>query len=306
MISLYYQDVDIHDDIAIDTIYHDMYAADHADTLYLRLNDAGNLWDSWNPQIGDEIAAEYGDAKTGKMYITECSPENGLYTIRASSAPLSAVSDLNNKAWQKVKLTQIGQEVAGRHGLEFKNYGSPDYLYTYILQSNKADLPFLSHRAALEGCSVICYDGALILYADQEMENETPLESIYIDSDTDYTYKDSRSKLYGSCEIERGNYSGNFKAENESNRVLIPKEDISIGSNEEAERFAMNLLRKANQNVYSGYFYSPILPEYAPASVVELDNDRAPSWNGKIFITHIRNDYGKGKSKIFFRKIMEE
>lgn len=305
MINVIYQGQDISEYVQIDTIYHDMYADGKSDTLTIKFNDAGIMWDSWDPQIGDEISIEYGPAKTGKMFVMSAVPENGLYTLKALSAPFSVVGEKNNKAWQQVKLLQIGQEIASRHGLGFKSYGVTDQLYKYILQSDMTDYAFLAHRCALEGCSFTTYDGNLIMYSEPYMESTEPIETIQVGMDTDYRYDNIEKSLYGSCKVEKGDYKGEFDAGNGLSKVYIPGEDININSDAEAERFAKNLLRSVNKDGKTGYIWSKILPEFAPASVATLQNDRAPSWDGKVFINHVRNYYGKGLSKIFFRKPLE-
>lgn len=304
MIQVLYKGVDITESVSINRCWHDMYAGGQADTLFLRVNDVSNLWDSWSPAVGDELKVNYGSISTGTMFLSSATPKNGTYDIQAQSAPFTGY-EAQFKAWQSVRLLQLGKEIAERNGLTFESYGVDDVLYNYIPQSGEGDFPFLCRRARLEGCTVIIYEKKLIMYSERYMEQQEPLEVLEVTIDGDYKYIDNRSLLYGSCVIESGLYSGEFATQNGSNRVYRPSGFGEVGSDAEAGRFAQNLLRHKNKGCYSGYVYSRILPGYAAASTVELLNARAPSWDGTVFLHHIRNDYGLGKSKIFFRRPLE-
>ena len=304
MIQITYKGVDITQSVSINRCYHDMYAADQSDTLHLRVNDVDCLWDSWAPSVGDEIQVNYGSIGTGVMFLTSARPKNGTFDIEAQSAPKSGF-EAQNKAWQKVRLLQIGEEIAERNGLSFTSYGVEDRLYSYILQSGVGDFRFLNRRARLEGCAILIYDKKLVMYSETYMEAQEPSETLEVTIDGDYDYPDNRSNLFGSCVVESGIYSGEFAVANGSGRIFRPKDLGNIGSNDEAQRFAKNLLRYQNKSCYGGYVRSRILPGYAAASTVTLSNARAPSWDGTVFLDHIRNDYGRGESKIFFRRPLE-
>lgn len=304
MIRLIYNGVDVTDKVSINRCWHDMYASGQSDILQLRVNDADNLWDKWAPAIGDEIRVDYDTISTGTMFVSKVNPQNGLYDICAQSAPASGF-ELQNKAWQKVRLLQIGEEIAKKNGLSFISYGVDDKLYSYILQKNESDFAFLHHRALLEGCAFLVYNKTLVLYSEAYMEAVAPTETLQIAMDGEYKYNDRRFGLYGSCLVQAGVYSGEFAADNNLGRKYKPIDIGSVGSDQEAARFAKNLLRYVNKGCYSGYVRAHILPGYAAASTITLSNPRATSWDGTVFIDHIRNDYGSGKSKIFFRRPLE-
>lgn len=303
MIQITYLGTDITSDVSINRCWHDMYAAGQSDTLRLRVNDVDHIWDSWGPQIGDEIRVDYGSIGTGKMFVTAATPKNGTYDIAAQSAPATGY-EAHDKAWEKVKFLQLGAEIAGRHGLGFASYGVEDQLYDYLLQSNEGDFHFLHRRAALEGCAFLVYDGKLILYSEPYMESQAASETLDVTLDADYKYTDNRAEMYGSCLIENGLYTGTFSG-GSGTKLLKPAPTFWIGSNAEAARFAKGLLRSENKGCCGGFVYSRIMTGYAAASTVTLQNVRAPSWDGTVFLDHVRNDYGRGKSKIFFRKPLE-
>ena len=304
MIQITYNGIDITDNVSVNRCFHDMYAADRSDTLNLRVNDVDGLWDAWQPSVGDEIRVDYGSIGTGTMFLRSATPQNGTYDLVAQAAPASGFVP-QYKSWSMVRLFQVCDEIAARNGLTFVSYGVDDRLYSYLLQDGVGDLPFLARRARLEGDALLVHDKKLILYSETFMEAVEPSEVLDVTADGEYQYTDRRSNLYGSCVIDCGVYSGKFSVDNGSSRVLRPDVLDSIGSNDEARRFAKNLLRHANKNCYGGFVRSRILPGYAAGSTVALSNARAASWDGPVFLDHVRNDYGREQSKVFFRKPLE-
>ena len=304
MIQLTFKGVDITTSVSINRCYHDMYADGRSDELHLRVNDVASLWDTWAPAVGDEIRVDYGSIGTGTMFVASATPMNGVYDIVAQSAPASGF-EVHNKAWQKVRLLQLAGEIAANNGLSFASYGVTDVLYPYKVQSNESDFGFLHRVAQLEGCAFLVYDKKLVLYSEAYMEAQAASETLNVGIDGDYRYNDRRERAYGSCVIECGLYSGEYAAGNGSSRVLRPENVPAVSSNAEAARFAKNLLRAANKGCCGGFVRSRILPGYAAASMIELKNARAPSWDGAVFLHHIRNDYGAGQSKLFFRRPLE-
>lgn len=304
MIKLTYKGVDITESVSINRCYHDMYAGGRADTLRLRVNDVDAVWDGWAPAIGDELRVDYGTIGTGTMFLVSATPMNGSYDIEAWSVPASGY-EVQSKSWQQVRLLRLGAEIAERHGLSFSSYGVEDYLYPYLNQNKESDFAFLHTMCQLEGCAFLVYNKRLVMYSEAYMEAQAPAEVLEVTVDGDYKYTDRRSDLFGSCIITSGNYSGSFDAGNGAGRILRPAMPPNISSDAEAKRYAKNLLRAANKGAQAGFVRSVILPGYAAASTVNLSNARAPSWDGPVLIDHIRNDYGRGESKIFFRRPLE-
>ena len=116
--NIYYNGVDIYGDISLNYAVHEMFAEKQADSLVLRFNDPNGVWSEWEPAEGDEIQLKEGYADTGIMYVHRMTPENGFFTVRALSIPLSAKTK-NSNSWEGVRLLQLGEQIAEAHGLGF-------------------------------------------------------------------------------------------------------------------------------------------------------------------------------------------
>ena len=303
--KLYYEGVDIAGKISINRCEHETYAEKRSDQLLLRFNDAAGLWNFWKPARGEKVRLVDGADDTGVMYVTSIRPENGLFTLRAMSMPLSG-ENVNSRAWENVRLLQIGQAIAIKHGLKFKTYNVTDRMYPYIKQERQTDFEFLHRICQLEGCAMIIYDETLIIYDEHQMESKATDDTITIGADGRFTYFDDSARSYGSAEIVSGAFKGSYSDKNaNTDRILRPKSAIECASNSEAARFARGLLRAANKNAHTGHFRRTLTRGLAAASVINIKTEKASNWNGKIFITRTRHDFLTGETKIFFRKPLE-
>lgn len=301
-LQILYNGVDIYDDISVNQCYYDMYAASRSDELVIRFNDTKRMWDVWSPKNNDAIQVINGAADTGKMYIESVQPENGLMTLRGFSIPPTA-KNVNNKSWEKVRMSQLAEEIANRHGLGFEMYDVVDQQYEYIAQQNMPDFEFLEHRCSLEGLAFLVYDGALVLYSESALESAEPAETLEIPVDTDYEYSDATIDAFGRSEVVNGGTTGTFSAGGDKlfRKVL----HLKISSQAEANRFAKGLLRYNNKKMVTGIWTTSLLRKYAAGSVVNITTTGASSWDGPAFLHHVRHDHVMEKTKIFFRKPLQ-
>ena len=300
-LKILYNNKDITEDISVSDCIHDMFASSQADTLCMKFNDSKRLWDKWTPTQKDTISVSYGIAKTGVMYIDSVIPENGLYTLRASSIPPTALNK-TDKSWENVHLLQLAQEIASRHGLGFESYDVADKIYSYVRQPNIPDFEFLQQRCNLESLAFVVYDKKLVLYDEEKLEIAKPVKEIQITSDNDFTYTDSSQKGYGKAIVTNGDLTGEFISSNGLDNSLTQTIATNIGGQAEANRFAKGLLRQANKNLTKGIFKLPLMREFSAGSVMQIKTTGADTWNGNGFVSHIRQDYIKSTSKVFFRK----
>jgi hypothetical protein len=300
-LKILYNDKDITDDISVSSCIHDMFASSQADTLCMKFNDSKRLWDKWQPTKKDTISISYGIAKTGTMFIDSVIPENGVYTLRASSIPPTAMNK-TDKSWENVHLMQLAQEIAKRHGLGFESYDVADKIYSYVRQPNIPDFEFLQQRCNLEGLAFVVYDKKLVLYDEEKLETATPVKEVNLTTENDFTYTDSSQKGYGKAIVTNGDLTGEFISSNGLENALTQTISTSIGGQAEANRFAKGLLRQANKNLTQGIFKLPLMREFSAGSVMKIKTAGANTWDGNGFVSHIRQDYIKSTSKVFFRK----
>lgn len=300
--QIIYQGKDIYPDISVKACEHEMFAESRADSLVIRFNDTSHQWDGWSVEQESTIEVIEGAARTGKMYIYDVTPQNGVYTLKAFSIPPTS-KNRTSKSWEKVYFRQLCKEIAARHGLDYEEHGVNDHLYEYVVQNNLPDFVFLEQRCKLEGCSFLVFDGKLVVYGEAQLEATSPQMTLTLNTDADFTYADNTAKSYKAAEVVNGSRIGNYTADTQSgSRILHKNITIPMHSDTEANRFARNLLRMENKNQRTGVITWDIQRELAPGSILQLVTHGVKTWDGNAFIYRLRHDYVAQKSKLFIRK----
>lgn len=303
MSTLLVNNTDISERVTVSSCIHEMHAGGRSDSLTIRIHDPESQFDKWRVKTGDPIEFKDSGTSSGKMEIYTAAPESDDYILHAYSMPASGTIK-NTKPWERVHFVQIGEEIAQRHGLEFESYGLDDIAYKYRAQEKEPDFKFFGRLCALERAALMIYDGKLIAAYEPYLESIEPAATI----DTAgcvVECEDSSLLEYGSARVSCGPYSGIFKAPEGNARVWVPDAEIFCQSNLEAIRFAAGELRAKNKMLISGSIEGSLMPQYAPGIMVNIINRQTPSWSGAYFIYMVRHDYGKSRTKIFFRRKLE-
>ena len=303
MSKLLIDNVDVSEKVTISACIHEMHAGSRSDSLIIKFDDSEHQFDKWRIQTGLPVEYKTSGNTSGKMYLYSAAPENGYCILRAYSMPVSGTVT-NTKPWERAHFTQIGEEIAKRHGLEFECYGLDDIVYQYRAQENQEDFKFFGQLCILERAALMIFDGRLIAAYEPYLESIEPAATI--DTAGCMVECEDYSLLeYGAAKVASGPYNGTFKAPEGNARLWISNKLIKCQSNLEALRFAASELREKNKMLISGSIEGPLMSQYAPGIMVNIKNRQMPSWSGAYFIYKVRHDYGKSKTKIFFRRKLE-
>ena len=236
---------DVSEKVALSSCVHEMYAGGRSDSLRVRISDTDGQFDKWNLRTGSPVEFKDSGTSTGKMFLYSSAPDSSYYDLRAYSMPPSGTIP-NSKAWERVHFSQIGQEIAKRHGLEFESYGVSDHVYEYRKQENEEDFKFFGRLCTLERAALTIYNGKLIAAYEPYLEAIEP--AITIDTTGCHVECEDNSVLsYGSATVSCGPYTGTYKAPGENSRIWVPQKPIKCQSTLEAIRFAAGVLREKNK-----------------------------------------------------------
>lgn len=300
----YYNGVDVLEDTKLNACVMRDRAGGEADGLSAVFADPQGLWAAWKPQRGDQVRLVDGDFDTGVLYVDNPQISGGLFRLDAISIPPS-IRRPRTKVWRDVRLSEIVSDMASQAGLGKQTYDIQDYYYTAISQHSETDMAFLARVCLREGYAVKVTDGSLVVYAEKQMEAQSPqatVDKVQVAPGFDF---DTGTGLLSSAEVRYFNiresrYISQTVTDPEIAGGALRKNEF-CSTDGEAQRWAYGYLRAANKTAHTGTIQLLQQSAYAAGSVIRLrgfDEDT----NGTWFVWGVDQDAVNARTTLHLRR----
>lgn len=285
IVRLIFEGVDISADInkhLLSLTYTDN-EEDKTDDLQLSLDDREGVWlGNWlntpSASKGAEISAviiQKNWDSTGKDRVLDCgvfevdtvngSGPPAKATIKAGSIPYSSTirTQKKTKAWEKITLSALANEIAGTNGLTCMFESAFDPFYTRKEQMQESDITFLQRLCKNAGISLKVTAKMIVLFDAAAYEQKDAVRTIKRGAADVSRWSFSTSLhdvSYSSCHVSYTDpttattieYTYTPRDADESGQVLEINEKVS--SREEARQLAMKRLRQKNKEEFKASF----------------------------------------------------
>ncbi len=294
------QSIEVHNANLIDN------AGNIADGIELEFSDTKGLWSKWKPNKNDTVELKNSESSSGIMFVDQIEQSRGKFIIKALSIPQEAKTT-RTRYWEKVRLFEVGKDIASKYGFTFKTFGAIDYQYERIGQLNQADLDFFSYRCILEGYVLKVYSKQLILYDERYLEQQKAVKNINLeDINGDFKFKSISTGLYKACTVTGytavGFVKSTFSPSGAPNGPELTK-SFYLSNQPEAERFSKGLLRFENKKESQGVINIKLDSGIAAGNNINILGIGLA--DGKYFIERAAYDLKNEKLGLKLRKPLE-
>ncbi|MBO2943586.1 late control protein [Paenibacillus sp. F411] len=226
----------------MDFTYSDGAPGDQ-DSISISLDDREANWlNAWKPEFGDKLIAEITvvnwdipgqKAKlpcgTFEVDAIDIDGPPDKVMLQAVALPLGgaqAQQEPRTKAWEKVKLKTIAQDIASRAKLSLVYSANVNPTYDRLDQTDQADLSFLVEIAKDEGIAAKISGGKLVLFDEAEYEKKPAALDIVRGESNIVMYgfgESSTNTAYGSCVVTYRPPAPVKKANAKKGKETVPK-----------------------------------------------------------------------------------
>lgn len=213
---------------------------------------------NWN-DTGKDLTLDMG---TFEIDSVDMSGPPDKVTVKSTSIPYTSKlrMEKKNKAWEKISLKGIGQEIAGKNGLKLMYEASDNPTYKRKEQIQTSDIKFLQNLCHAAGMALKVTTLTIVIYDAAEYDRKPAVRTFKKGSGDIISYK-MGTKLtdtaYTSCHVsytdpdskETIEYTYTPDSKTGTGQTLEINEKVN--SKEEAVRLAKKRLREKNTQEYT-------------------------------------------------------
>lgn len=188
-------------------------------------------------------------------------------TIKAGSIPYTSTIRTQKKtqAWEKISLSAIANEIAGKNGMKCMFESKFDPFYNRKEQVQESDIVFLQRLCKNAGISLKVTAKIIVLFDAAEFEKKDAVRTIKRGTADILRYSLGTSfhdTAYSSCRVKytdpttKQTYEATFTAPdaNKSGSGQVLEVNEKVSSNAEAKTLAEKRLREKNSQEYTASF----------------------------------------------------
>ena len=181
-----------------------------SDEISITLEDTDANWRGpWYPQKGDKIGLQFGYEDSGLVdggtfevdEIELQGPPDTVSIMGLATGIKKAVRTKNSKAFEKVTLKQIAQEIASKHGMTVS--GTIDSVqFTRVTQNREEDLAFLRRISEEYGHVFAIRDTQLVFTRLYDLEKGSAVFSLDRSDLLNYSFRDKTSNTFSKAKVK--------------------------------------------------------------------------------------------------------
>ena len=298
-----------------------------ADEAEISLHDREELWmGDWLPELGAtmditlqiqnwESEGDTRELPFGKFDVDEISISGWPHEVKIKLISVPVTGGMNSvkktRAWEKVKLSQIAQDIANGAEMELFYDTEEDPMQERAEQSEQTDLSFLQKLCKDAGLSLKITDKKIVIFDVSKYEKEDPVLTITNGTSAvkSFECRQTVHQIYKACHVK---YKHSKKDElieftftdprREKGETLEINEKVE--SVAEAEKLAKKKLRE--KNLEETAVSLTMVGNFAllASNTVELKNFH--TFDGKYLIMKSSHEVGSGyTTKVDLRRVID-
>ena len=292
-ITLYYEDVDITEDVDILECIHRDVSCGARDCLNLKVDHA-EKWLMWGPQKNDTLRIVRAGYDTKVLYLNTVVPEDGAYRILATGAkavPFTA----RWQSFEDMTYASIMAMCASECGMGAKQYGVTNATFEYLLRENASAPVFMETLANREGAVLKSLGGDFVSIGIDYAQALTPVNEVELERDqVSSKYIDRRDQSWSRVEINTPFGRGIAMDSGVSGQKEVVT-DLSVDNDAQAKRWARGLLLMHNRQSEILELSMDFNPDYT--AMMRVDVNSSTDANGQWLIHEVEHDLLNGRTK---------